>query len=347
MNLRAFLGLALATLIAVVAVVILLVTGNSGPAARAPGTTLLPTLAKSTDSAAKIVWTHAGETTDIVKDGDTWTVAELAGYPAFPAQVNEAILGPSRFQTFEPKTQRPELYDKLDLNDPTSADAKSSRLQILDGAGKTLADVIVGRVKNATAGQESLYARLPSEPRAWLVRGKVDLPTARLGWVDAQVLTIDLPRIRDAWLNKPAKGGRVHVFKTKADDRDYAIDGMPANYETKDVFGSEDVARVIQQLSFEDVRPAAKQPVATTGQPYAEFATFDGLKVDLWLADADGKTWAAIKASPQAGNADEAIAKEAAAINARNAAWVYSLPSYELGNLRKTLDDLIQPKPKS
>jgi hypothetical protein len=363
MNLRSFLGLALATLIAVVAVIVTLSVRSNGPATRAPGTVLLADLAKSADNAAKIVWTRAGETTTIVKDAtksgpNAWTVNELSNYPAFQMQVDEAVFGPSRFQTFEPKTARTELYDKLDLNDPTTSEAKSSRLQIYDAAGKPLADVIVGRVKSAMSGQESLYVRLPNEPRTWLVKGKVDLPTNRTGWVDTQVVTIDLPRIREAFLNKPAKGPRVHVFKKDRDERDYTIEGMPADYETKDVFGAEDVARVIQQLNFEDVRSAAQVKVDTAAQPWAEFFTFDGLKIDLWLADADGRTWAAVKASalPDAtgikseekpdGDKD-ALAKEATTINERTAAWVYGVPAYELGHLRKTLDDLIQPKPKS
>lgn len=359
MSLRAFLGLALATLLVVIATVIAVTTRSNAPATRAPGTILLGDLAKSADNAAKIVWTRAGETTTIVKTGpESWTVNELSGYPAFKMQIDEAVVGASRFLTFEPKTARPELYDKLDLGDPMNSDAKSSRLQIYDAAGKQLADVIVGRVKSAMTGQESIYVRLPNEPRAWLVKGKVELPTARNGWVDTTVLHIDLPRVRQATLNTPAKGPRVRVFKTTPDERDFTIEGMPADYETKDIFGAEDVARVIQQLNFEDVKPAAQVPLDTSGTPWAEFVTWDGLKIDLWLTEAEGKSWAAVKASmlPDATGVKsedkpegdkEALAKEVADINARTAGWVYAVPSYELGHLRKTLEDLIQPKPKS
>ncbi|HEU0070144.1 MAG TPA: DUF4340 domain-containing protein [Alphaproteobacteria bacterium] len=359
MNLRAFLGLALATVLVVIATVIAVTTRGNAPATRAPGTILLGDLAKSADNAAKIVWTRAGETTTIVKTGpESWTVNELSNYPAFKMQIDEAVVGASRFMTFEPKTARPELYDKLDLGDPTTKEAKSSRLQIYDASGKQIGDVIVGRVKSAMTGQESIYVRLPNEPRAWLVKGKVELPTARNGWVDTTVLHVDLPRVREATLNTPAKPTRVRVFKSTTDERDFTIEGMPADYETKDIFGAEDVARVIQQLNFEDVKPASQVPLDTSGQPWAEFVTWDGLKIDLWLTEADGKSWAAVKASmlPDAtgvkseekpeGDKD-ALAKEVAETNSRTGGWVYAVPSYELGHLRKTLDDLIQPKPKS
>ncbi len=359
MNLRAFLGLALATLIAVVAVIVTLSVRNSGPATRAPGTLLLADLSKAADNAAKIVWTRGGDTTTIVKkSADAWTVTELSDYPAFKLQVDEAVYGLARLLTFEPKTARPELYDKLDLNDPTTSAAKSARLQIFDGNNKQIADVIVGRVKSAMTGQESLYARLPSEPRAWLVKGKVELPINRTGWVDTTVTQIDLPRVREAVLNTPAKGPRVRVFKASRDERDYTIEGMPEDYETKDIFGAEDVARVVQQLNFEDVRTAAQVKIDMSARPWAEFVTWDGLKIDLWLAEAEGRSWAAVKASmlPDATGVKseekpdgdkEALTKEIATINSRTDGWVYGVPSYELGHLRKTLDDLIQPKPKS
>jgi hypothetical protein len=100
------------------------------------------------------------------------------------------------------------------------------------------------------------------------------------------------------------------------------------------------------------VRAAAQVKIDMAAQPHAEFFTWDGLKIDLWLTEAEGRAWAAVKASalpdaqPKDGDA-EAVAKEAATINERTAGWVYGVPSYELGHLRKTLDDLIQPKPKS
>jgi len=359
MNLRAFLGLALATLIAVVAVIVTFSVRDTGPATRAPGTLLLADLSKAADRAAKIVWTRTGDTTTIVKAGpESWTVNELSDYPAFKMQVDEAIHGLARLQTFEPKTARPELYDKLDLGDPATKDAKSSRLQIYDGNDKHIADVIVGRVKSAMAGQESLYARLPGELGTWLVKGRVELPINRTGWVDTTVTQIDLPRVREAFLNTPAKGPRVRVFKTSRDERDYTIEGMPDDYETKDIFGAEDVARIVQQLNFEDVRKADQVKIDMSARPWAEFLTWDGLKIELWLADAEGRAWAAVKAgmlpdatgvqSEEKPDGDkEALAKEVAAINERTAGWVYGVPSYELGHLRKTLDDLIQPKPKS
>jgi hypothetical protein len=243
--------------------------------------------------------------------------------------------------------------------------ARSTRLEAFAGDTQ-LADIIVGRTKNALGGQESLYVRRPDEDRAWLAKGKAEMPSNRIGWVNNEVLVVDLPRIEHATLNKPAKGPRVRVFKKTKDERDFTIEGMPADYEVKDIFGADDVARVVQQLSFEDVRPADKLKIDTAAQPWAEFVTFDGLKIELWLHEAEGKNWVALRAAsapiapappPPAPSSDPAATEAAATadkpldvaaqiktINERVTPWVYAIPSYENGNLRKTLDDLIQKK---
>lgn len=371
MSLRAFLALALATVIAVAAVIGIHMSQNRGPAAREPGTAMVPELAANLANASRIVMTRGGEKTTIKRtagsgDTATWVVEEFSDYPSHPLLIRDVLAGLAQIQTLEGKTRRPDLYSKLDVEDPTTATAKSSRLEVFAG-DKKLADIIVGRTKSAIGGQESLYVRRPDEDRAWLAKGKVEMPYNRIGWVNNQVLVVDLPRVEHATLNKPAKGPRVHVFKKSKDERDFTIEGMPADYEVKDIFGAEDIARVIQQLSFEDVRPADKLKIDTAAQPWAEFVTFDGLKIELWLQEAEGKNWVALRASAIPGTAASAPAGESSApaaesaaddgekpidvaaevktINERVTPWVYAIPSYENGNLRKTLDDLIQKKP--
>lgn len=371
MSLRAFLALALATVIAVAAVIGIHMSQNRGPAAREPGTAMVPELAANLANASRIVMTRGGEKTTIKRtagsgDTATWVVEEFSDYPSHPLLIRDVLAGLAQIQTLEGKTRRPDLYSKLDVEDPTTATAKSSRLEVFAG-DKKLADIIVGRTKSAIGGQESLYVRRPDEDRAWLAKGKVEMPYNRIGWVNNQVLVVDLPRVEHATLNKPAKGPRVHVFKKSKDERDFTIEGMPADYEVKDIFGAEDIARVIQQLSFEDVRPADKLKIDTAAQPWAEFVTFDGLKIELWLQEAEGKNWVALRASAMPGTAAAAPAGESSApaaesaaddgekpidvaaevktINERVTPWVYAIPSYENGNLRKTLDDLIQKKP--
>lgn len=370
MSLRAFLALALATVIAVIAVIGIHLSQHTGPAAREPGTAMLPELAANSSNVSRIVMTRGGEKTTIKRtagsgDTATWVVEEFSDYPSHPLLVRDVLAGVAGLQTLEGKTRRPDLYSKLDVDDPTSPTARSTRLEAFAG-DKKLADIIVGRTKNALGGQESLYVRRPDEDRAWLAKGKAEMPSNRIGWVNNEVLVVDLPRIEHATLNKPAKGPRVRVFKKTKDERDFTIEGMPADYEVKDIFGAEDVARVVQQLSFEDVRPADKLKIDTAAQPWAEFVTFDGLKIELWLHEAEGKNWVALRAAsapiapappPPAPSSDPAateaaatadkpldVAAEIKTINERVTPWVYAIPSYENGNLRKTLDDLIQKK---
>ena len=380
MNFKAFLALALATLIAVVAVFVVLTIQTTGPAAREPGSLMLPELAANTANVTRVISTRGGDKTTVKRisgsgEDAKWVVEEFFDYPSHPLLLRDVIGGVAHLQSHEAKTRRPNLYSKLDVDDPITATVKSTRLEMFGPGDKKLADIIIGKTKSAMPGTESLYVRRPDEDRAWLAKGKAEAPYNRIGWVDNQVLVIDLPRLRTATLNAPAKGPRVHVFKKSTDERDFTIEGMPADFEVKDIFGAEDVARVIQQLSFEDVRPADKLAIDTTAKPWAEFVAFDGLKIDLWLREAEGKNWVAVRAlaapghdlaaapaatpettpeaqevatdTPDSGEKPRDIAAEIKTINDKVTPWIYAIPTYENGNLRKTLDDLIQKKPEA
>ena len=227
---------------------------------------------------------------------------------------------------------------------PSAKDAKSGRITLYDAANKVLADLIVGKAKYAPGGQDMLYIRRPSDQRAWLARGKVDLPEIKYGWVDTNFLTVDLQRMKRATLNAPGKPP-LSVFKNDPSERDFTIDKQPANTEIKDIFGAEDIARTVQSVNFEDVKPAADMDVPTAGKPWGEFWTFDGLKVSLWMREIDGKGWVAIVASAAEGTTpDDKLQKEIADLNDRLSRWRYQLGSFEYNELHKTMADLVEPK---
>jgi hypothetical protein len=297
---------------------------------------------------ARIEAVRAGEKATLKRNGQgedaPWLLVEAGNYPGKIDRIRQTLIGLAQIEIIEAKTRVPESYSKLEVEDPSQADAKSGRITLFDANGKTLADLIVGKAKYAASGQDTLYVRRPNEARAWLARGKVDVPENRYGWVDTNFLTIDLLRIKRATLNQPGKPA-LSVFKTDASERDFTIENQPANSEIKDIFGAEDIARIVQSVNFEDVKPAAEVDVSTNGKPWGEFSTFDGLKVSLWMKEIDGKGWIAVVASAAEGStADEKIQKEIADLNQRLSQWRYMLGSFEYNGLHKTMADLVEPK---
>ena len=348
MTRRAFFILLLLAVVAGAAATVVSIQRQGAIAPQTKPELVFPGLVAHLNDVARIETVKAGEKATLTRNGQgedaPWLLVEAGNYPGKIDRIRQALIGVGQIETTEAKTRVPDHYAKLEVEDPSQADAKSGRITLFDAGGKTLADLIVGKSNAATGGQDTLYIRRPGDARAWLARGKLDLPESRYGWVDTNFLTVDLLRIKRATLNQPGKPA-LSVFKNDPSERDFTIDKQPANSEIKDIFGAEDIARIVQSVNFEDVKPTAEMDVPTNGKPWGEFWTFDGLKVSLFVKEIDGKDWVAVVASPGEGTTpNETIQKEVADLNARLSAWRYQLGSFEYTGLHKTMADLVEPK---
>src|SRR4029077_9096715 len=95
----------------------------------------------------------------------------------------------------EPKTERPELFARLDLDDP--ANGKSTEIRLNDAPAETIAEWIVGRRRTDRlgTGNDAVYVRKPGADRAWLARGSVDVSGEPVDWLDRRILDIPAARI--------------------------------------------------------------------------------------------------------------------------------------------------------
>jgi hypothetical protein len=348
MTIRALSILIVVTVLSAAAATVVTIRSEGTTAPLTKPEVVFPGLTQHLNDVVRVEIVRAGEKTTLKREGQgenaPWLLAEAADYPGKIDRIREALIGLAQIETTEPKTRLPDHYAKLEVEDPTKPDAKSARVTLYDAANKKLADLIVGKAKMSGGSQDALYIRRPDEARAWLARGKVYIPENRYGWVDTNMLSVDLLRIKRATINQPGKPS-LSVFKKDPSERDFTIDNQPPNTEIKDIFGAEDIARIVQSVNFEDVKPAAEMNVPTDGQPWGEFWTFDGLKISLWLKEVDGKGWAAYQAS--AGDdpkPDEKVQAEIADLNKRLSPWRYQLGNFEMTGLHKTMQDLVEPK---
>src|SRR5260370_523543 len=68
----------------------------------------------------------------------------------------------------EPKTQKADLYPRLDVEEPGKG--KSTQVSVKDKSGATLAELIVGKRRSDRlgAGNDCVYLRKADNPQAWL-----------------------------------------------------------------------------------------------------------------------------------------------------------------------------------
>jgi hypothetical protein len=350
---RSFLTLTLITVVFAAGAIWMVLSRDTGTGVRGEGRVLFPGLVEKVNDVRRVKVTRGSGTSTLVateKDGQvSWKIEELYGYPVPLASVRAVAGGLAQVAVIEAKTTRPAKYPKIQVEDPKGKESKSARVELFGKSGEKLADLIVGMEKPTLSGPGQLYVRSPVEERAWLARGRVAVPEKREGWVDRMIVEVDLPRVRETTLVQEGEKP-LRVYKKAERDQDFIVERMPEGYELKELFGAEDISRSIQNLAFEEVKPAAEIGIDVAKAPHVRHITFDGLIIEGWSKRIGKKLWFTFRAranpAPLPGEKVEAdkIAKEVAKINRVSTGWAYTLNEFETKNMLKTLEGMIQPK---
>jgi hypothetical protein len=300
------------------------------------GKPMFPDLAPKLKDAARIEIVHQGKTMAIVKHGDTWGLADRAGYAVQPAKLRGMLTALTELRLIEPRTQDPAEFSRLGLEDPNGKTAESNLLRVLDASGKPIVSLIVGHRRVLTQGNvpEQVFVRLPDENQTWLAEGSLQVDYDPQLWLDRDIMNIDHTRIATVAVTV---GGQTPL--------DFMRDGQklalksPADHPPLDEYKLDDVDRGLELLTFEDVQ-TDKDPVGDKiGQ--SVYTTSDGLEVTTTVFKGAKDIWARFTATGKDKTKDEADK-----LNARLAGWTYQLGSWKQKALVPTLDDLKAPPPE-
>lgn len=329
---------------------------------------LYPGLLERVNDATSVrVATQSDGTVTMTKEGDTWTVAEKYGYKADFDKIRDALVELASMETLEPKTQKPENFAALHVQDVTPKDGgNTDSIRFTAKAGdKPLADLLIGltRPKDMGAG---VFVRKHGDTQVWLASGSFQPPRRTLQWLDRDVVNIDSRRILRVTMTHP-DGDTFTVERPDlgAENMAYASP-VPEGKEPKAPNEMNNMANVTDFLIFEDVRPA--QEVTWTADPVVStYRTYDGLTLTLTAVKQDDHTWvkASAAASPRVDGLDafakekkgedsaagriadqvktaDAVTAEIAALNKHLAGWAYRLTDYKSGKVTETSANMVK-----
>ncbi|TMJ59516.1 MAG: DUF4340 domain-containing protein, partial [Alphaproteobacteria bacterium] len=193
---RGFTLLLAATVVLVAVAIYALAIGERAASPALAGERALPGLAAKLGELAWVRLSHGTTKIDFAAIGTRWAVVEKGNYPAAPGKLRQLLLGLADLTLIEPKTERPDLFARLDLDDP--ANGKSTDVKLNDRTGQTVAELIVGRRRTDRlgTGNDAVYVRKPGNDRAWLARGSLDVSGEVIDWLDRRIL--DIPTVRIA-----------------------------------------------------------------------------------------------------------------------------------------------------
>jgi uncharacterized protein DUF4340 len=321
---------------------------NEAPRDAARGTPLLPALAAHLDSVTgiRLVGAGAKPLVTLEQQEARWRVRE-SEYAADAVKVRRLLIALSELKIAETKTADPARYAALGVEEPDAATATSVRVE-LDGLGAPTA-LIVGR----SAGTQGSFVRRPGEaqvfaarpaldlartPRDWMLRGFLDLASARIAAVE--VARADGP----AWRAERAGRAAEH----------FGVPNLPTGKELTSAGAADPAGSAFSNLEFDEVR--ATQPrVPGAKRHQVAVRCFDGLTVTLG-ADPGGEVhWLSVEAhydaalaaryasgAPKDAPSAEQLEKEAADIEAVVSGHEYRIPSYRFDGIFRQRSELLR-----
>jgi hypothetical protein len=336
MQSRSLILLASVTVVLVAIAIVVLASGDRGVSRAAPGQPAFPALAAKLGEVASVTVSHSGTTMTLIRDGDSWLVAEKGNYPANAAKISQIVRAMADLTLVEPKTENPDLYPRLEVEDP--GNGKSALVAVKDKSGGDLAQAIVGkrRYDRLGAGNDGVYLRKVGEAQTWLARGTLDPSGDPASWLDRRIIDIPDKKIAKITLTQP--DGSKLVIARATPDASFAVEDAPADAKFKSESTIGGPAAALETLDLDDVKPAGELSVPDKDVVTASFTTFDGLTVDLRLMERDKSNWIAVSATGS--GPAEAEAKK---IDDKVSHWTYAIPAYKANLLKTKLADLVEP----
>lgn len=307
----------------------------------------------------------------IERAGEYWIMPDKAGYRVKADSVRKTILGVAGLEIIEPRTNKPELYDRIQVSEPKAykpadeaakADAGPMLVQLLDARNEALAKVIVGKVKVQELGGKpaEVHVRLPGQAESWLARGRISLIADPVQWLDRDMVKIERARVHAAAVRHP-DGSLLRVERTDGADGtandDFRPVGIPAGKKMASQYDVNALPGALAFITFDDVARAGAHDFSKATATVIE--TRDGLRVTIRsVPAADGKAWATLQVEydgglrrPEASAApylaEEEARKQADEAGMRLHGWAYLLSEYAARDLTRKLSDLIEDeKPK-
>lgn len=310
MDRKTFRALAILALVAVLLAMAGVVSRRGTTDMAALGEPFLAGLLDAANDVARVVVRNSRDTLTLERRDGLWTLAERDGHPARVDRVRSLVLGLAELRRFEAKTSQPEQYKMLGVEAPDAKDSASHQVTILDGGGKALADVILGRPKlDLGGGERGLYVRRADQAQAWLVKGQADLGLGAADWLEREIVDLGEERVASVTVLHP--DGKVLVAsRAGKDDKALKAGGKPM----------EGLHAAFAKLVFDDVRKADAVEMDEKFVTVIQATAFDGLKVTLRVGKLLEEYWGWISA--EGGD-------EAAAIAARTRPWVYRIPAFK------------------
>jgi hypothetical protein len=334
---KTFVMIALAAVISGAAAVAAYTTYNQWDQGRVVGEKLVPALASGNVDVSSLVITREGNTLTLESNANgQWSIKERDSYPADPDKVRALLVKLAQAELIEAKTRMPDRHALLELEDPSSKDAKSRSLKLLDGSGKTIADLVIGKRRWDAfgSGKSGTYVRKAGDAQTWLANAEIDVRAEVRSWINPTLVETESDKIQTLTIHIPGEE-LLKIERDASDKSKTQFVGLPADAKLKDTTAADGVLRAAARIDVDDVRKLDAPPSGDVST--VSFKNEQGLEITYWLRKDGDDYWLSIAASGE-GDAKEMAEK----IRNQAKGWEYKITSTKAGSLLKRRADLIE-----
>lgn len=363
---RGFLYLAGLTLTAIV-IVFLLAPEDVSMEKSSQHTLLLPTIAEQINEVDRVEIVKAGETVvaTLLKNDAAWQVEQMGGYHADWSRLQPLLMALAKARVIETKTDKPEYYARLGVEDISADDADSVLVRI--GHADQMTGILIGHEAQGRQGQ---YVRLQNAPGSALVDRVFEVPRETAGWTDNRIIDVNSAEVAEVEIFHP-DAERVLVMRISADQTDFDLAGLPPDRELRSSWAVNSLGSVFTMLNMETVRPAddpADNPADNMDWSNAvklRLLMFSGVEILADLLEQEDEYLLRLKASHPAAavtqdesdlsEEQQAIEERAASdvanrveeINRKVSGWVYGISKTKFEAMTRKPEDLLKPLAES
>lgn len=259
------------------------VATRSEPAATAEaksGEKLFPGLVERINDVAKVEVKNKDGGFSVVKDGETWGMADKGSYPVNFDKVKELVVTIAQMSIVEKKSAKPENHASMDLADVDAKDAAATQVKLFDKSGAELAAVLIGKARTTKGfgGQYAMYVRKVGDNQAWEVTGRIWIDGSATNWLadNRQITKLEKTRVHRVE-TRHADGTTLAVFKNVPEDQAFTVGDLPEGAELKWNGVADATAAALEYLTFEDVAQAGTVDLTGLTPTETTFTTWDGL----------------------------------------------------------------------
>ena len=332
-------------IVAVVAISIaLFLNARRNQSADTTGLPVFPGLAADLNAVTAVSLQKGSATPSVTlhKNGDVWTVAERADYPADVGKLRKLLMSLGDAKIIEEKTSDPQRFAAIGVDEPA---AGATGVEITVTTPKDKRALIVG--KSVGGGN---FVRRPNQPQSYSVEPAINADADPHYWIDGRLLNISSTQVQD--LNvKPLGSPAYSLHRPKptaaadaksdaatppapaaaAANDTFTLDGVPAGRKPLESAALAASSNALGALNADDVAPASSLDFSQASQ--AIITLTDGTVVTLTGTIIGDKHWIQVADSKDT------------ALTAKTSGRAFDIAPYRYDGIFKPLEQLLVPKP--